>query len=127
MLPSTARWHGPLAGSLVLSCRCSTPAFWPRARAAEVLGRVADPSGAVLGNVKVTLINEATGVAREAQTECQRRLRFLEVAAGQSTGWSSSWPASRRMFTKNVIVEVNQVVTLNIGPADRARPRKSWK
>ena len=34
----------------------------------RILGRVADPSGAVVGGVKVTAINEATGVARDTQT-----------------------------------------------------------
>ena len=34
----------------------------------RILGRVADPSGAVLGGVKVAAVNEATGVIQDART-----------------------------------------------------------
>ena len=34
----------------------------------RILGRVADPSGAVLTAVKITLINDATGIGHDAQS-----------------------------------------------------------
>ena len=62
-------------GVLSLCLICSTLLF-AQGTGGRILGRVADPSGAVLAGVKVTATNEATGVTRETQTNAQRRLRL---------------------------------------------------
>ena len=61
-MSSTARWL------VVLFCLASSTFLLAQSTGGRILGRVADPSGAVLANVKVTLVNEATGVSRETQT-----------------------------------------------------------
>ena len=44
----------------------------------RILGRVADPTGAVLSGAKVTLINEATGISRDAQTNDSGDYSFVD-------------------------------------------------
>src|SRR5579863_2491251 len=78
----------------------------------RILGRVADPTGAVLAGVKVILTNEATGATRDTQTNANGDYTFVEVVPGtyrveyELTGFKKS-------VQKSVTVDVNQVVTLN--------------
>jgi carboxypeptidase family protein len=78
----------------------------------RILGRVADPTGAVLAGVKVTLTNQATGVSRSGQTNTSGDYNFVEVQPGT---YSITFEMSgfKRNIQKDVIVDVNQVVTLN--------------
>jgi hypothetical protein len=94
-----------------ISIILSVPAF-SQSTGGRILGRVADPTGAVLAGVKVVLTNEATGVGRDVQTNPSGDYNFVEVVPGsyrveyERTGFKKS-------VQKNVIVDVNQVVTLN--------------
>src|SRR5690349_20768015 len=78
----------------------------------RIVGRVADPTGAVLANVSVHLINEATGVARDTKTNASGDYTFVEVAPGkyrvefEQTGF-------KKNVQREVNVDINQVVTLN--------------
>lgn len=78
----------------------------------RILGRVADPSGAVLANVKVTLTNEATGVTRNAQTNASGDYVFVEVVPG-NYDISFEQAGFKQSLRRGVTVEVNGVVTLN--------------
>jgi len=78
----------------------------------RVLGRIADPSGAVLGDVKIVLTNQATGVVREAATSSGGDYVFVEVVPGRYDV-SFEHPGFKKNVQKDVTVEVNQVVTLN--------------
>ncbi len=78
----------------------------------RILGRVADPSGAVLSAAKVTLTNEATGISRDAQTNDSGDYSFVEVAPGTYTV-QFELTGFKKNVQKSVIVDVNQVVTLN--------------
>jgi hypothetical protein len=78
----------------------------------RVLGRVTDPSGAVLGGVKVTLTNEATGVSRSTETSSGGDYVFVEVAPG-SYRVEFAQAGFKKNVQRNVTVEVNQGVTLN--------------
>ena len=79
----------------------------------RILGRVTDPSGAVVNNVKVTLINEATGVQRSVTTNESGDYVLVEVAPGtyyteyELTGF-------KKNVRHGITVDVNQVVTLNM-------------
>ena len=64
--------------SLCLVCATLTSA---QSTGGRILGRVADPSGAVLAGVKVTATNEATGVSREAQTNGAGDYVLVEIRA----------------------------------------------
>jgi len=78
----------------------------------RILGRIADSSGAVLANVKITLTNEATGLSRETNSNASGDYSFVEVAPGgyrvefEQTGF-------KKNVLKDVTVAVNSVVTLN--------------
>ena len=78
----------------------------------RIIGRVADPTGAVLADVQVTLTNQATSVSRQAQTNGSGDYTFVEVVPG-----TYRVELEHAGFKKNsqggVIVDVNQVVTLN--------------
>jgi hypothetical protein len=79
----------------------------------RLLGRVSDSTGAVLAGVKVTLINEATGVAQETTSNEGGDYVFPQVAVGtyrvefDQTGF-------KKNLRRNVTVDLNQVVTLNM-------------
>ncbi len=51
----------------------------------RILGRVADPSGAVLAGVKVAITNQATGVSRTVQTNDSGDFVAVEVQPGTYT------------------------------------------
>jgi Carboxypeptidase regulatory-like domain len=78
----------------------------------RIVGRVADPTGAVLSGVKITLVNQATAVARTATTNDSGDYNFVEVVPGtyrlefELTGF-------KKNVQKDVILDVNQVITLN--------------
>src|ERR1022692_1292151 len=78
----------------------------------RILGRVADPSGAVLSAAKITLTNEATGISRDALSNDSGDYSFVEVAPGTYTV-QFELTGFKKNVQKNVIVDVNQVVTLN--------------
>ncbi|MFY9741951.1 MAG: carboxypeptidase-like regulatory domain-containing protein, partial [Candidatus Sulfotelmatobacter sp.] len=78
----------------------------------RIVGRLSDPSGAVLAHAKVTLTNQATAISRVALTNDSGDYSFVDVAPGQYsvqfelTGFKTN-------VQKSVTVDVNQVVTLN--------------
>jgi hypothetical protein len=78
----------------------------------RVLGRVADPTGAILAKVKVTLVNEATGISRDANTNESGDYSFVDVAPATYT-LQFELTGFKKNVQKGVIVDVNQVVTLN--------------
>ncbi len=81
--------------------------------AGRVLGRVADPSGAVLAGVKVTLVNEATNGSRDTKTNESGDYDFVEVPVGtyrvefDLTGF-------KKNVRRGVSLDINQVITLNM-------------
>ncbi len=79
----------------------------------RILGRVADPSGAVLAGVHVTLVNQATGVSQENVSNDNGDYTFPQVPVGtyrvefDQTGF-------KKNVRRDVNVDLNQVVTLNM-------------
>jgi hypothetical protein len=78
----------------------------------RIVGRVADPTGAVLAHAKITLTNEATAISRDALTNESGDYSFVEVAPGTYTV-QFELTGFKKNVQKGVIVDVNQVVTLN--------------
>jgi len=110
MSSSIARWTSRW---LVVLCLLSSTTFLvAQSTGGRILGRVADPSGAVLANVKVTLVNEATGSTREALTSDGGDYVLVEVQPG-SYRVEFEQRGFKKNVQKNVVVQVNQVVTLN--------------
>jgi hypothetical protein len=110
MPSSTARWA--TRWLVVLLCLASSTLLLAQSTGGRILGRVADPTGAVLAGVTVRLINLATGVARETKTNASGDYSLLEITPGnynvefEQTGF-------KKNVEKSVTVEVNAVVTLN--------------
>jgi Carboxypeptidase regulatory-like domain len=78
----------------------------------RVIGRVIDSTGAVVGDVKVTLVNEGTGVARDAKTDSNGDFTFVEVAPG-NYHVEYTLQGFKKYVRSSVVLEVNQVLTLN--------------
>ncbi len=110
MPPLRARWT---AACFIVAISLLSPAFLAAQGASgRVLGRVADPSGAVLSAVKVTLTNEATSISRDALTNDSGDYSFVDVAPGTYTV-QYELKGFKKNVQKNITVDVNQVVTLN--------------
>ncbi|MGA8212667.1 MAG: carboxypeptidase-like regulatory domain-containing protein, partial [Candidatus Sulfotelmatobacter sp.] len=98
---------------LVVAISLLLPTLLPAQGASgRILGRVADPTGAVLSAAKVTLTNEATGISRDATTNDSGDYSFVEVAPGTYT-LQFELTGFKKNVQKSVILDVNQVVTLN--------------
>ncbi len=78
----------------------------------RILGRVADPSGAVLSGVKVTLTNEATGVSNETATNANGDYGFPQVPVG-TYRMDFDLTGFKKNLQRGVNVDLNQVVTVN--------------
>src|ERR1700685_2808383 len=110
MPPLRARWT---AACVVVAVLLLSPAFLAAQGAnGRIVGRVADPSGAVLAGVKITLINEATSISRDALTNDSGDYTFVEVVPGTYTV-QFELTGFKKNLQKSVIVDLNQVVTLN--------------
>ncbi len=109
MKPCRARWFRFCALSLL--GLMSSSAFGQSA-AGRIIGRLADPTGAVLTGAKVTLTNQATGVSRDTTTSASGDYGFVEVAPG-TYQIAFELAGFKKNVQKDIIVNVNQVVTLN--------------
>ncbi|HXM64092.1 MAG TPA: carboxypeptidase regulatory-like domain-containing protein [Terriglobales bacterium] len=102
--------HRALAFLLALGL-FTLPAF-SQSTSGRIVGRVADPTGAVLAGVKITLTNDATGASRDTQTNASGDYNFVEVTPG-SYRVEFELAGFKKNVQTSVLVNVNQVVTLN--------------
>jgi outer membrane receptor protein involved in Fe transport len=79
----------------------------------RIIGRVADPSGAVLANVKVTLVNEGTNVSRDGTTNSAGDYDFIEVPVG-TYRLEFDLTGFKKNLRRGVALDINQVITLNM-------------
>ncbi|MBL8236700.1 MAG: TonB-dependent receptor [Bryobacterales bacterium] len=80
---------------------------------AELAGVATDPSGSVIANVALTLVNPATGAQRQAQTDAQGAYRFLRLAPGsyELTAAADGFRSERRT---GVSLTTGQQAVLNL-------------
>jgi len=90
---------------------CSTLTF-AQGTGGRILGRVTDSSGAVLGGVKITLTNEATGVSSDTATNGNGEYSFPQVPVGRYR-MDFDLTGFKKNLQRAVNVDLNQVVTLN--------------
>jgi len=115
-----ARWYQLCLGATYLSTLCLVLAVClslsmplsAQSTGGRILGRVADPTGAVLANVKVTLVNEATGVSADTTTSGSGDYVFPQVAVG-SYRIEFDLTGFKKNVQRAVNVDLNQVVTVN--------------
>ncbi len=98
--------------TMLLMILTSSAGLFGQSTGGRIVGRVSDPTGAVLSGVKVTLTNLATGVAQDTTTNSSGDYSFLEVAPG---AYQVEFAQSgfKKNLQKSVTLELNAVVTLN--------------
>ena len=78
----------------------------------RIIGRVTDPSGAVIPDATVTITNDATGVSNHTQSNKSGDYSFPTVAVGtytidfEATGF-------KKLTHKQVALDLNQTLTVN--------------
>ena len=98
---------------VVLFCIATFTSAFGQSTGGRILGRVTDSTGAVLKDVKVTLINEATGVSRDSQTNDSGDYSFPEVPVGNYR-LEFDQAGFKKNIRHGVTLDVNQVITLNM-------------
>ena len=79
----------------------------------RILGRVADPSGALLGKVKITATNDATGVARDTTSGENGDYVFPDLPVG-TYSLTFDLTGFKKSVRHSISLDVNQVITLNM-------------
>ena len=79
----------------------------------RVIGQVADPTGAVISGVTVTLVNEATGVSRTTKSDAAATTALSRWPPA-ITAWSPPCKGFKKDVRSGVTLLVNQVLTLNV-------------
>jgi len=111
MPSSTAGWA--TRWLVVLCCLVSSTLLFAQGTGGRIIGRVADPTGAALPNVKVSLINEATGVGRDGQTNETGDYVFVEVPVG-SYRMEFDLAGFKKNVRRGIVLQLNEVATLNM-------------
>jgi len=78
----------------------------------RILGKITDPSGAVIPGTTVTLTNEATGVSNSTEADKEGEFGFPSVPVGNYTIQFVATGFKENVL-HNVTVVLNQVLTLN--------------
>jgi len=112
MLLSRAIWKARWLAILGLCLICPTLVS-AQSTGGRILGRVADPTGAVLANVQVTLVNEETGVARTSTTNESGDYVFPEVPVGNYRA-EFDLAGFKKNVHRGITLQLNQVLTLNM-------------
>src|SRR5690242_13341789 len=98
----------------VVAVSLSVPTFLlAQGTTGRIVGRVADPGGAVLSDTKVTLVNEGTGVSRDVKTSGSGDYDFVEVPVG-TYRLEFDLTGFKRNVRRGVNLDINQVITLNM-------------
>ena len=92
--------------------------FFPRCSSAQgtggrILGRISDPTGAVLSGVKVTATNEATSVSQDAMSNDSGDFVFPNIPVG-TYSLSFDLTGFKKAVRRSIALDVNQVITLNM-------------
>ena len=79
----------------------------------RILGRISDPTGAVLSGVKVTATNEATSVAQDTLSNDSGDFGFPNIPVG-TYSLSFDLKGFKKAVRRSIALDVNQVITLNM-------------
>jgi Carboxypeptidase regulatory-like domain len=79
----------------------------------RILGRIADPTGAVLSGVKVTASNEATGVGQDTLSNDSGDYVFPNLSVG-TYSLSFDLKGFKNSVRRSISLDVNQVISLNM-------------
>src|ERR1035438_2660432 len=79
----------------------------------RILGRISDPSGAVLSSVKVMATNDATGVSQDSLSNDSGDYVFPNLAVG-TYSLTFDLTGFKKGVRHGIALDVNQVITLNM-------------
>jgi hypothetical protein len=79
----------------------------------RIRGTVSDPSGAAVGSARVTLINEATNVARDLGTGANGEYLFIEVPVGNYE-IDVNQQGFKKYVRKGITLDLNEVISVDI-------------
>ncbi len=79
----------------------------------RILGRIADPTGAVLSGVKVTATNDATAVTHETFSSGSGDYVFPDLPVG-TYSLSFDLKGFKNSVRHSITLDINQVITLNM-------------
>ena len=97
---------------LLLSALILTPALLASGPTGTITGTVTDPTGAVVRNAKIVVINEATNAVREAETndDGDFTLALLQPGRYRVTAESAGF---RKSIFSDVVVDVDQTIRVD--------------
>ena len=113
MLPLPVRWSSLCLKIVGLAVLTSAVLLFAQGTGGRILGRVADPSGAVLSNAKVVATNDATGVAHDTLTNDSGDYVFPELPVG-TYSLTFDLTGFKKAIRHGIALDVNQVITLNM-------------
>ena len=105
--------HRMASWLIVLFCLANSTLLMAQSTGGRILGRVADPSAAVLGGVNVTLVNEATGTSQQTQTNSTGDYGFPQVSVG-TYRLEADLAGFKKSVQRGIVLDLNQVITLNV-------------
>jgi hypothetical protein len=109
-----ARWFGVCLSAFCLAVVLSLSLpLHAQGTGGRILGRISDPSGAVLSNTKVTATSDATGVTHDAVSNESGDYVFPELPVG-SYSLTFDLSGFKKAVRRGVTLDVNQVITLNM-------------
>jgi hypothetical protein len=119
MRSKRAGWSSVYLSSLCLGVVCVAvslvlgPELSAQGTGGRILGRIVDPSGAVLGKVRVTALNDATGVTHDAVTNDSGDYVFPDLPVG-TYSVTFDLTGFKKAIRHAISLDVNQVITLNM-------------
>jgi hypothetical protein len=79
----------------------------------RIRGTVSDPSGGAVTAAKVTLISEATNIAREAETNATGEYLFIEIPVG-SYEIDVNQTGFKKYVRKGIALDLNETISVDI-------------
>lgn len=110
MLSARVRW---CVLGCVACCVALSSMLFAQSTGGRIVGRIVDPSNAVVIGVKVTATNDATGATRVAQTDASGDYVFPDLAVG-TYSLSFELTGFKKEVRRTIKLDLNQVITLNM-------------
>jgi hypothetical protein len=105
--------HSKILCLVIVLCLSLPTLLSAQGTGGRILGRISDPTGAVLSGVKVTATSEATSVAQDTLSNDSGDFVFPNVPVGTYT-LSFDLKGFKKAVRHSIALDVNQVITLNM-------------
>ena len=98
---------------VLVVCLAFPAVLFAQGTGGRILGRISDPTGAVLGNVKVTATNDATGVSHDVASNESGDYGFPDLPVG-TYSLTFDLTGFKKVVRHAIALDINQVITLNM-------------